>query len=241
MLRRLFLPALNFVLPVTCARCDVPVNAQHAPALCPTCFDGLQFHEGPQCHVCATRVEALFVRPELVCGSCLASPPPFAASRAPFVYGDTARDLVLGLKHGGRRVNATFLGGHMIRKLPTQRANSVLVPIPLHPSRVRERGFNQALLLATHIGRKAGFPMLKTALMRTKATASQGTQSAKARARNVAGAFRVPDPALIKGKNLILIDDVITSGATARSAAQVLTKAGATSVLVLAATRALPK
>lgn len=240
MLRRFLLSALNTALPVTCAACDQAIGADQTPALCPDCFAKVQMHSGPQCHRCATRVDALFIRPDLTCGSCLRDPPAFYAARAGLVYAETGRSLILGLKHGGRRANAKLLARYMVSALPQVPA-STLLPIPLHESRLRTRGFNQALVLAEEVGRLLGYPVQRHTLRRTRATPSQGEQTAKGRHRNVAGAFRLHDPQPIKDKHLILIDDVITSGATVRAAARVLEKAGAASILVLAAARALPK
>lgn len=240
MLRRIFRSALNVALPATCAACDETIGSNQTPVLCPDCFAEVQTHTGPQCHQCATQVDALFTRPDLTCGACLLDPPAFYAARAGLVYSGTGRGLILGLKHGGRRPNAKLLARYMVSALP-QIPASTLIPIPLHRSRLRARGFNQALALAEEVGTRLGFPVQRDNLQRTRNTASQGEQTARGRHRNVAGAFRLREPEAVKGKHLILVDDVITSGATVRAASRTLEKAGAASILVLAAARALPK
>ena len=240
MLRRLFLPALNFFLPATCSACERFVEGGLGPSLCGDCWTDLTFHTGPQCRVCATRVDAVFVRADLVCGPCLTAPPAYRSAKAAFVYDGAARALILALKHGGRQSCAAVLGTHMVACLPNALDTITLLPVPLHVSRLRQRGFNQSLSLARVIGRQANVPVEFNAVERIRATASQGSMSRRHRARNVAGAFRVRDPDLIAGKDLILIDDVITTGATAAALAKTLTKAGARSVCILAAARALP-
>lgn len=240
MLRRLFLPALNFVLPATCLACDTFVEAGLAPALCGDCWLDLTFHTGPQCRTCATRVDAVFTAAELQCGVCLTAPPAYTSAKAAFVYDGAARTLILALKHGSKRACASFLAGHMLAHLPNVLDQACLVPVPLHTARLRQRGFNQSLALAQHLGRLADVPVHVNAVQRIKNTPSQGTMSRRHRARNVARAFHIPRPQVLAGRHVILIDDVITSGATANALAAICMKAGANSVCILAAARALP-
>lgn len=240
MLARLLPALVNFVLPPTCASCDnvLPQTyGSQAGRLCAECFDALSLHQGPRCAQCATRIDTLFVHPDLRCGACLTKPPPFAATTAPLVYAGTARQLILGLKHGQRRTNAKVLADFIRPHLPPRDESWLLIPVPLHPSRLRQRGFNQSLEIARNL---PGPRLLFQGLKRTRATDSQANKSARARARNVAGAFAVTDHSAVKGANILLIDDVVTSGATARAAAKTLRRAGARCVHILAAARALP-
>ena len=240
MLRRFFLPALNFILPTTCAACGQVVGSQEGPVLCAPCFNDLKIHKGPQCYRCATQVDALFARPDLQCAPCLSNPPAFFAARAGLIYTQTARQLILGLKHANRQVNADLLARYMAQTLPDLRA-PILIPVPLHIHRLRARGFNQSLSLARAVQRIRPLPLAAQALIRTRDTPSQGTQSARGRLSNVTGAFAIQDAQAIHGRDVILVDDVITSGATARALSHLIIKAGAESVFILAAARALPK
>ena len=272
MLRRLFLPILNFIAPPTCASCQdllaITPHTHPSPSLCGPCFADLRFHTQPQCGQCATRVEeALFTRDDLRCGLCLANPPAFIRTRAPFVYTGTARQLILAHKHGAKRTNAEFLARHMHNCLPPSLNQAILIPVPLHPSRLRRRGFNQSLDLARGVARElrreregeretageerlrgaaqatdqSAYRVYPDAIQRTRATESQGSKNPRARERNMMGAFDIKDPSTLKGKDIILIDDVMTTGATARALSKVLLRAGAGSIQVLAAARALPK
>jgi ComF family protein len=157
-------------------------------------------------------------------------------------YGDLAREAIHALKFGGRRGLANPLGdllaGLPLSALPGA-APDVLVPVPLHPRRARERGYNQALLLARRLERAWGVPVAADALRRTVATQPQADLDAAARRRNVRDAFAVRSPELIAGRHVVLVDDVLTTGATAAECAMSLRRAGAATVGVLTVARAL--
>lgn len=241
LIQRLASRALDFLLPPTCLECRTILGQGDGGALCTDCFGRLQPHTGVQCHQCATRVEALFSTPGLACGQCVADPPAFVSAAAPFVYEGPARTAILNLKYHYHLGSANFLARAMAGKMPT--GTFVLIPVPLHKKRLRKRGFNQSQELAKRL--HALHPPTTTlpfqAVARIKETLPQGRHSARQRARNVAGAFRVQKPEAITGQDVLIIDDVITTGATCRALAKTLKKAGARSVSVLAAARALPK
>ena len=242
MFRRFLLPLVDFVLPPTCANCERELlGGTLAAGLCPDCFANLTFFEGPKCKQCAGQVDALFANDELLCGTCLRDPPAFSRTHAGFTYDGIIRKLILELKHAGRRHHASLLMAPLWEKLGALPANSVLIPIPLHPSRLRRRGFNQSLDLAHALNRKRRFEVWPQGLKRIKASPDHRKQSAHARRRNVQGAFMVARPDCIQGRTIVLVDDVITSGATIRAAAKVLKRAGASLILVFTAARALPR
>jgi ComF family protein len=141
--------------------------------------------------------------------------------------------------HGRRRVAARL--AEVLLALPAVRdvlaRGAVLVPVPLHPRRRRERGFNQAELLAREVGRRARLPVAPSALVRRKDTVAQAGLSAAARRRNVRGAFAVRRRAAVAGKVVVLVDDVLTTGATASACASLLRDAGASEVRLLAVAR----
>jgi len=156
------------------------------------------------------------------------------------IYGDVSRDLVLGLKYQGRRHGLVVLGGWMAGAGAELLAEADLIlPLPLHYFRLVRRGFNQSGWLAAALSRSSGVRLSVDALKRARAMPIQGGMSAAARRRNVQGAFRVraSRKALIKGRRVLLVDDVLTTGATAAACALTLKRAGAACVDVLTRAR----
>jgi len=146
-------------------------------------------------------------------------------------------ELVHALKYRGMKRVAPFLGARMVEALPRAAAEGAdaIVPVPLHRLRLRLRGFNQSLLLATEVSRAVGVPAVEGLLVRIRATAPQAGLQRAGRASNVEGAFRVALPEVVKGRSILLIDDVATTGATLRACAQALLRAGAARVTSLVA------
>jgi ComF family protein len=175
-----------------------------------------------------------------LCGACLAEPPVFDLARSVFLYDEASKDLVLRFKHA----DALHMAKGLARMAVTAgaafwREDCVLVPVPLHRWRLWRRRYNQAAVLALAMGRLVDRPVDVTALRRVRATASQGHLSRAARAENLRGSMEV-DPRVgdrMRGKTVVLIDDVMTTGATANEAARVLRAAGARRVFVLTLAR----
>ena len=178
--------------------------------------------------------------PDQLCPACRAAPPVFERARAALRYDAQARRLILPFKHADRTEMAATLAPHMARAgAVLLREADVLVPVPLHRARLFRRRYNQAALLAQALARIAGRPAVPDALLRHRATASLGDKSAAERAAEVAGAFAVRPSRVIAwpDKRVLLIDDVMTSGATANACAGALLAAGAAAVDVLVAAR----
>ncbi len=176
-----------------------------------------------------------------VCGTCLAYPPKVAKTRSVMLYNDASKRLVLGLKHGDQLHLVPAMATWMHRAGgPLWDTSDVLVPVPLHRWRLLKRRYNQAALLARALGESTGKPVMVDALTRWRKTESQGHKSRTERARNIAGAFRVtPRRALdLRGKRVLLVDDVLTTGATLEACATALHSAGAASVMALTLARA---
>ena len=177
--------------------------------------------------------------PEARCGDCLARPPRHAGVRAAVAYGPVARTLALRLKYAGRAAFAETAARLMLRSLPERVA--LLLPVPLHRRRLWSRGYNQAALIADALSRLSGVPSDPLLLTRARATPVLRGLNPSVRRRAVAGAFRV-DPvrgASLVGRQVALVDDVHTSGATADAATRALLAAGASSVTIMCWARVL--
>ncbi len=234
--------ALDILLPPQCPGCGVLVDA--AGGLCVECWLAITFVGDPMCARCGLPFE--FAAPdhpppsEMLCGSCVRRPPVFARARAVMAYDDASRHLILAFKHADRTDSAPAYAGWMARAgsgLLDQA--DLLVPVALHWSRLFSRRYNQAALLAREIGKLRNIPTIPDLLQRTRRTPSQGRLGPGARRRNVGGAFRVRGKysGAIAGARILLIDDVMTTGATANSSARALLKAGAGTVDVLTLSR----
>ena len=175
-----------------------------------------------------------------VCGACRRRRPRFAYARAATVYSEVVRETIHAFKFGGRRALAAPLGDLLAdtarRDLVGTRVD-VLVPVPLHPRRERERGFNQAELLAGHLSRVFPAPVARGVLVRRVATAPQSELAADDRQANVRGAFETRRPDAVRSRHVLLVDDLLTTGATAGACADCLREAGAASVGVLTVAR----
>jgi ComF family protein len=225
---------VNAVLPPRCLKCGTLVTAPGS--LCAACWSGLDFLSSSCCACCGYPFD-VEAKAGALCARCLANHPPFQRSRAAFAYDDGSRDMILAFKHADRMELAKPFARWMAqagRELLAE--TELIVPVPLHWQRLLFRRYNQAALLATALGRLSDKPVLPDLLQRRRATAKQGHLSRLGRARNVKGAFTLRPAArnLVAGKRVLLIDDVITTGATIDGCCQVLIRAGAAQVDVLA-------
>ncbi len=193
----------------------------------------LEFITDPVCAACGTPFD-IDRGPGTRCGACLETPPRFAAARAGVAYAGSARKVLLGFKHGDRQHLAAVMAPQLLRAGRDWLADgAVLVPVPLHRWRLWRRGYNQAALLARAVARRSGATLAVDALVRVRPTVSSKGMGRRARAGNVRGAFRVARPAVVRGQRIVLIDDVLTTGATAEACTRMLLRAGAREVRVL--------
>jgi ComF family protein len=233
--KRLGLNVLEFFLPRLCLFCGAAVGESAPTAICPECESAIEWVASPLCTCCGV----VFPAPgggDRLCGDCQADPPPFARARAAALYEGPVATAVKRLKFNRRLaylpVLQSWLASPPCRELLEEA--DLIVPVPLHPKRLKQRGFNQAWLLAQ------AFPELNLArelLIRVRHTVPQVQLNPKERRDNVTGAFAVAEPARAKGQNVLLVDDLFTTGATARECARVLRRAGAARVEVLTVAR----
>lgn len=235
--RSLLRALLDAVLPPRCLKCGVVVDG--AGTLCPECWPGLAFLAPPACACCAQPFD-FDPGPGSLCGACAGARPEFDRARAVLRYDDGSRDLVLAFKHGDRTALARPFATWMKRAGEELVAGcDVIAPVPLHWSRLFARRFNQAALLANAIAGLSGKPVAADLLLRRRQTSRQGHLGRSARQRNVAGAFAVNARYAggIAGRRVLLVDDVITTGATVTACAKTLRHAGVCGVDVLALAR----
>ena len=202
-------------------------------------FAAIGFLSDPVCNTCGRPME-LDLGPEAQCAACIARPPRWDRARAALIYDAASRRIVLDLKRSGRRDGLRTMTGWMQRAGANLIAEAdMIIPVPLHYTRLVSRGFNQSAWLGQGIAREAGLPCRVDLLKRKRRTPTQGNLSAKARHRNVAGAFSISPRAvtLIDGKRLLLVDDVLTTGATLSACTRALKRAGARQVDVLVLAR----
>lgn len=229
-LRRAGRSLLDFALPPLCLACAKPVGT--AASLCPACWQGMDFIARPYCERLGTPFST-DPGHGLLSPRAIAEPPAFGRARAAARYDGAARLLVHRLKYSDRLDLSTAMGRWMVRGGQEVLGEAdLLVPVPLHRLRLFARRCNQAGELAKAISRETGLPVAHEALRRIKATKSQVGLSAAERSRNLAGAFHAGPGAkeTVRGRRIVLIDDVMTTGATLNSAANVLRRAGAAEV-----------
>jgi ComF family protein len=224
---------VGLVYPPTCVGCGGATGEAHA--LCAECWTQMRFIERPFCERLGTPFAVDLAMP-LLSPAAIARPPVFERARAVVRYDDSARALVHRFKYGDRIELGEALGRMMARAgSELTRDADVIVPVPLHRIRLWWRRFNQAMALAAVVGKASGRPCDPFLLARVKPTRSQVGLSRPQRGDNLQGAFRVPDGAkpALAGKRVLLVDDVMTTGATANAASRALLRGGAKAVDVL--------
>ncbi|GBQ91872.1 competence protein F [Gluconacetobacter johannae DSM 13595] len=239
-LRRVGSALLDTLLPPDCPSCHGDVD--RAGHFCPACFRQLTFIADPCCTRCGQPfVSASFGGTRMICAPCEEAPPPWRAGRAALVYDDWSRCLVLGLKYGDRTELAPILATHMGRIGQSLLARAdIVVPVPLHRGRLFRRRYNQAALLAWALARQAGIAVGPDLLVRVRSTAPLARLGRAARRDVLRGAIAIRPRRrdAIANRHVVLVDDVMTTGATLGECTRVLLAAGAASVDVLVAARA---
>jgi ComF family protein len=231
-------PLIDLIYPPRCPLCGAGLAAQGG--LCAACWQELAIPGEPACALCQ-RPFGEGVAEGTICAPCLADPPRHDGIAAGTLYNDASRKLVLAFKHGRRIALAPLLARLIAARLPPLDGEWLAVPVPLHRRRLWRRGFNQSALLARELARLAGASVLVDGLVRRKATPVLGGLGRKARARALSGAIAVnPRRAgRLAGAQVLLVDDVMTSGATSQACIGALKRAGAAKVIIACFARVL--
>lgn len=238
---------LDLLYPPRCRSCGEPIRGPDARCFCPECTRSIRLIAHPLCDICGQPfIDA--AGEDHSCGACLSRPPTFTRARAWACYPrdegqeDPLRTVLQRFKYG-KKVSL----GPPLGKLLSSSALAffrdvsldLVVPVPLHPRRLRWRGFNQAAILAREIGRSWHMPMDPFILFRSRETVPQTGLKGDERRKNVSGVFRVEKGESVRNKRLLLVDDVYTSGATVNECSRVLRRAGAVEIYVLTLARAV--
>jgi ComF family protein len=239
---RTFQWLLNLVFPPVCPVCQTPLNGKGADLpLCPTCRTAIKPIQPPYCPRCGLPVPSGDGE-GYVCGPCLQEKKYFEVHRSSGLYEGALKEAIHTFKYRGVFSFVRFFGDLLQPTLQTLSRDypvDVMIPVPLHIRRLRERGFNQALLLVKELSKRIGIPYEGSALKKIKDTPVQISLKKRERRKNLTGAFQVTDTEALKGKSVVLVDDVYTTGATVNECSRTLLKAGAERVAVLTVARAL--
>ena len=240
-LLRLFSSAADLLWTPRCAACDVPIRYEGADAervvFCEACVSSLDRAVSPRCPRCGLSFEA--GDSDHLCSLCLADPPPFESLAARYAYGGALSAAITRFKYGPAPWLAAPLARLLAEGYSPARPIDLVVPVPLHPRRLRARGFNQAGLLASRIPRAVGAPLDTGLLRREVDTPQQAGLTASLRLDALIGAFRARPCGRLEGARVLLVDDVATTTATVRSAAEALVAAGSGAVVVLCLARTM--
>lgn len=224
---------LDFIFPPLCHICRSFLPDAGEIHVCRSCRDRMPLVISPVCPLCG--IPFTGTGQDHICGRCLTDPPYFDCARAHLLYQGVARDLIHSFKYQYKthlRRPLALLALESLTGFINGQQPDIIVPVPLHRSRLRSRGFNQAVLLGNIFSSRLSLPLLVDALARTRQTEPQIELSADQRRSNVKGAFTCTRPADIAGKRILLLDDVMTTGSTVNECSKELKNAGASFVLV---------
>ena len=228
--------AIAFLYPAKCRVCEAFLEITSVPYICTDCWHDIQLVEPPWCDICGT--------PDIsgLCDECATNPPRYGKLRSIAFYQTTLQHAIHLFKFQKKKVFAKHLIRMINAHLPTDCCIAdydFMLPVPIHKKRLRERGFNQATLLAKGIAQAEGVPILTDALIRHRDTVAQSRLDRDARQQNIIGAFEIPNPKVIRDKRILIVDDVFTTGATIREAVNELWNADPAEIDVLTLARTL--
>ncbi len=233
---------LNTLLPVECAVCQTALTDDPVPFFCRRCWSAIEPFSGPSCPRCHQpfpSAVSLLHSPAHLCGACRKTKPAYTEAWSLYPYIPPLQEAIRLFKYSGKVALADALAELLIRATPEKAVFDLVMPVPLHSTRLREREFNQSLLLADRLSRRWRIPLSFTNLVRIRATEAQTRLRRSARLKNLRRAFQVRRPKEVAGKRVLLIDDVWTTGTTINECAKALRKAGAGDVFALTLARAV--
>ncbi len=213
----------DFIFPFICPGCQ---DVQGSEGFCPECWKRLDFISTPICLLCGNPSSS---QEKGLCYQCRLWTPLFTSHRSLWRYGPMSRKVIFSLKHGHYKYLAHLFAQWLV---PLAAGLSVhyIIPVPLHPGKLKQRGFNQAAILAQEFSRLTGIPILLESLLRVTETVSQGRFSHSRRTENVEGAFECVEHPFLEGADILLIDDVYTTGATLNACTKALRGAGVSQI-----------
>lgn len=230
---------LDLLFPPLCHCCRTFIPNPGEVRLCPECLEGAGPINGPICGCCGQPFATAGGMDHL-CSNCILSPPQFAAARSALRYEKSTRELIHAFKYGYKvmlRRPISLLAAPQLESFVAGFAPELILPVPLHKRRLRQRGFNQSLLIAELFSGRWNIPLSRNNLRRTRWTEPQVSLSAAERAENVMGAFSLAKPELFAGKRVLLVDDVYTTGSTVKECSRVLQRDGEAVTAVLTVAR----
>jgi ComF family protein len=232
---------LDILFPPRCHFCKAFIPNASDLHLCAACLEDCSLISSPLCTVCGIPFQTE-VGEDHTCGGCISQLPRFTAARSATLFDGPVRELIHRFKYNGRVQHCrplALLTARQIGPFVQSASPDLIIPVPLHVKRLRQRGFNQAVLLGRVLAHEWRLPFSLGNLRRIRWTEPQINLSAAERVANVRGAFSVRDPALLRDKRIILVDDVYTTGSTVAECARVLFKADAAAVCVVTIARAV--
>lgn len=234
--------ALRVLFPMQCQTCEAPLTDDPIPFFCRMCWRSIRPFQGPACPRCARPFSSSLASaysPAHLCGDCRKRAPAFTKAWSAYPYASPLREAIGLLKYERKYGLAGSLCRLLVVALPPALDVDVVMPVPLHPARLREREFNQSLLLAESVSRRLGVALSYTNLIRIRDNAAQTSLPRSARLTNLRHAFHVRVPEAVRGRRVLVVDDVFTTGTTLNECAKALRKAGAGDVYVLTLARAV--
>lgn len=228
--------------PPSCGFCDEPIH-HRTSLICDACRDSLGAVPSPFCDTCGRPFTAAALEGSHVCGGCLSSPPPYRKARFGVAHAGTVRRALIAFKYSGQIHRRPALGSVFIETFDRFFAAGdfdVIVPMPIHPRQLIQRGFNQVILLGATLSRHTRIPMCRTVLRKIKDTPPQVGLPRSQRLKNVKGSFGTTGNERIRDKRVLLIDDVSTTGSTISEASKTLMRSGAHSVEVMVLALRMP-
>lgn len=239
MLRKLLAPIAELLFPPICPLCREYIPRAGEVQLCPECRAKALPLLSPKCSCCGLPFKSP-VGADHLCGPCITNPAPFSSARAALLFEGSTRELVHQFKYGKRvllRRPLALLAALYLDEFAGAFGADLIVPVPLHSRRVRQRGFNQAILIGEIFSQRWNVPLTRNNLRRIRWTEPQVNLGAAERAANVRGAFALSDAEEIAGRRIFLVDDVYTTGSTVKECCRVLLKGGAAEIAVLTVAR----